>query len=491
LIVSPTNTTYNDIDDDELIDVGLGTTATGAVDVDYAAYLTILDKQLSLTRYQPNRIQQDYATHRTGRDLILKARQVGISTAIQADMFVEAVSQTSLQATLAHDADTTAKLRRMAKRFYENLSDAIRPPRSLDNATTTVYGHTGSEVTIATAGSLNIGRGGTYNRVHGSEVAFWKDADSIMSGLLQGVPIGGSIELESTANGAQGWFYDRCMEALNGDGEWTLHFYPWWWQDEYRLELEPGEKISYTSDEQALVDQHGLTPEQIKWRRGKQQELPFTFAQEYPEDPYQCFLTSGKGFFGNIEHVYTAPLEAQPVPGEVYIAGLDFGQTNDWTVLIVLNKRTYQMVDMLRISRLKWQDMRAQIARKAHYWNNAQVIGEANNMGQTNIELLQSGEYDENGNLLYTGIDLYAFDTTPQSKPPLIRGVYHALHEQGVTLQAITELRHEIRSFISKQTASGHWSYEGGNGAHDDTVIALALAWHGAQFNSKIEVIFA
>jgi hypothetical protein len=40
-------------------------------------------------------------------------------------------------------------------------------------------------------------------------------------------------------------------------------------------------------------------------------------------------------------------------------------------------------------------------------------------------------------------------------------------------------LRHEIRAFVSKQLPSGAWQYAAQNGAHDDCVIALALAWHG------------
>jgi len=48
-------------------------------------------------------------------------------------------------------------------------------------------------------------------------------------------------------------------------------------------------------------------------------------------------------------------------------------------------------------------------------------------------------------------------------------------------------LKHELRSFISKQTANGHWQYQAQEGAHDDTVIARALAWHGAHNPMTIE----
>ena len=130
--------------------------------------------------------------------------------------------------------------------------------------------------------------------------------------------------------------------------------------------------------------------------------------------------------------------------------------------------------------------MRTRVAQCAHKWG-AFVTGEANAMGKTNIELLQRGEYDKGGNKLYDGIQLTPFDTTPKSKPPLIQGLYHALHEAGLQLQDHGVIRHELRAFISKQTTTGHWQYEASGGAHDDCVIALALAWHGVtHFNEPI-----
>src|SRR5436190_4224013 len=112
---------------------------------DYADRLLILDKNSQLRTYTPNAAQADFLSQRTGRDLVLKARQMGFSMAIQADHFVCAITRTTMAVTLAHDLSTTQKLRRMAKRFYDHLPDA--PPRGLDNATTTTYPQTGSEVT--------------------------------------------------------------------------------------------------------------------------------------------------------------------------------------------------------------------------------------------------------------------------------------------------------------------------------------------------------
>lgn len=447
-------------------------------------YLYIMDKNAAIVPFQPNRAQLHFRQQRTGRDLILKARQLGFSTEIQSSQFVEAITETVLCATLAHDADTTAKLRRMSARFYDYLPAHLRPQRGLDNATTTTYPVTGSEVTIATAGSGNIGRGGTYTRVHGSEVAFWKDANAIMAGIMQGVSQTGQIALESTANGAQGWFFERCMEALDGASDWTLHFYEWWWDDNYCLPLDDGETLTYTEDEQQLVDKHNLSPEQIKWRRSKQRELPHTFKQEYPEDPYSCFLTSGNSYFAGIPHlekVFSAGSEPFPKHGK-RIAGVDFGQKKDFTAVSVIDVATNQEMEIFRINQLDWGDMRAHIVRLCRKYAVDLLVVEENSAGDVNISELRKEIH-----AIGLKTEVQNFYTSAVSKPPLIQGLYFALSQGGLKLQDDAAAKREIYTFVASQTPSGAWKYEGENGAHDDTVIARALAWHGISNRHLLE----
>ena len=438
-----------------------------------AENLIIQDKTGALVPLALNAVQRDLLAHLTGRDLVLKARQKGVSTVIQAFFYYLVLQGNARTSTLCHEDDLTAELRAMVSRFHDNLPDRYRPRREHDNAKVTTYPDQYSQSRIATVGGTagsRKGRGGTSTHIHGSEVAFWPDAGAVMAAAMQaGNP---AIILESTPNGAQGWFYERCMEALDGEGPWTLHFYPWWVDDEYSLPLEPGEVIEYTADETALVEREGLAPEQIKWRRMKQSELGSLFQQEYPEDPRTCFLTSGESFFGSVEHVFTAPLVPFAWnPGWHYIGGLDFGQKADYTELVIVNASTLEEVDHFRVNRQPWRDMRAQISIMANKWH-ALIYGEANSMGGTNIELLQSGEPG------IAPINLIPFDTTPASKPGLIQNLYWMLHEGGLRLQDDPVKRHQLRNFISKQTTSGHWSYEAASG-HDDYVIALALAAWG------------
>jgi hypothetical protein len=442
---------------------------------DYWPLLKIQDKRDRIVPFALNAVQRHLRDHLTGRDLILKSRQQGASTYIQARQFVSAVTKRTRCATLAHDDDSTQMLRRMATRFWDNLPDDKRPQRGLDNATTTSYPATGSEVFIGTAGSRSKGRGGTYRDVHGSEVAFWVDAVSIMAGLMQGVAEGGSVVLESTPNGAQGWFYERCMEALDGNSDWTLHFYPWWWDAGYALPLEAGEPLVYDDDEARLVKEHGLTPEQIAWRRKKKRELGRLFLQEYPEDPRTCFLTSGDGYFADIadiDRVFSADIAATPQAGHRYVAALDFGQMQDYFALSIIDATTLQEVDLYRVNQKPWADMRGEARMRCQKWGVQVLYPERNSMGSTNIEELHK-EFKQHG--LKTAIQ--PFDMTPESKPSIVTGFHWALDEGGLKLLPDPVGRQEINTFKAKQTPSGHWTYEGK--PHDDTVVARMICWHG------------
>jgi hypothetical protein len=446
-----------------------------------ARYLRIQGKQGEITSLQLNRVQRDLIGSLTGRDIVLKSRQIGISTAVQALHFYEQMKGNARTNTLCHDDDLTGTLRRMSDLFFNNLPDHVQPARKYANAKLTTYEDRNSESSIATVGGTagsRKGRGGSMTRIHGSEVAFWPDADAVMSAAMQaGNP---EIILESTPNGMVGWFYERCMEALDGNSIWTLHFFPWWYDAAYRLPLEDGEALVYSDDEQALIGAHDLTPEQIKWRRAKIRELPHTFKQEYPEDPYSCFLASGQSYFGDVSHAMTAPRDVEPVPDRRYAAGLDFGQTVDFTVMMVFDVDTLQQVDMLHINKLPWKEQCRQIATMARKWNNANVWGEKNSIGVPNIEALRDD-----------GVNIHEFHTTAKSKPPLIQGLHYGLHEGGLTIWDDPIIKHELRAFVSKQLPSGAWQYAAQDGAHDDAVIALALANYGLNYSSSTGISFS
>ncbi len=101
--------------------------------------------------------------------------------------------------------------------------------------------------------------------------------------------------IESTANGMGNFFHDLWNEAKAGENNYAPHFYTWWWDPEYSL---PGQSPEQLTEEELLLQRaHGLTEEQLAWRRAKRRESRAKFAQEYPEDDITCFLASGRCCF--------------------------------------------------------------------------------------------------------------------------------------------------------------------------------------------------
>jgi hypothetical protein len=467
---------------------------TKALASDYVEFaeklLIIQDKAQRFVPLRYTRAQKDFLSKRTRRDLVLKARQVMFSTAIQAEFFRLYTTSAQSALTMADKQDNTDKLRRMAELFYHHLPPNIpKPTRSESNAVVTVYPIIGSKVAIATARSETSGRAGTATLFHGSEVAYWANAEDIIKGALQSVPEHLSdtwVVFESTANGQQGWFWQECMKALRGESEWTLHFYAWWWADDYRLPLDKNEVLILNQDELALASKHGLSQEQIKWRRKKIRDLGDSFQQEYPESAEQAFLSSGNGVFRFLHDTFDAPI-VKYNPEHQYVMGIDWGQADDFTDARVFDVTTYSEVAVLHLNKLSYESMIDSIAKLAFEWHVEKIMPERNSMGAA-IEMLSAAlnrlEWPIDPRTKYpSNPTIQSFWTDIRSKDRLVK-LFQAGIEAGLKLLDDPIANAELRGYISRQTSTGLWNYTHPEGGHDDTVIARLLA-HAATYELK------
>lgn len=470
----------------------------GLTDEDFAErYLWIQaplpDGRKETRRLIYNRMQRHLMANLTGQDIVVKFRQGGASTAIQGRLNRRAWTETVSVATLAHDDATTQRLRRMSRYYWQNLPADIKPSRAYDNAWLTMYPGTQSEVVIQKAGTTSGGRGFTLSEAHLSEAAFYADLESILTGLAEaGQP---RLILESTANGAQGHFYNLVMGALKQENNWTVHFYQWWWEDRNRIALDPGEIIvsdPNTEDgakELELIAKYHLTPEQIKWRRKKKRDLPRTFEQEYPEDVITCFLRSGKGYFGNIMFAFRVqPGSRTPDRGHRYTAGLDFGQQTDYTALSIIDATTTEEVYVGRWNQQSWRDMRTAVRAVCKIWMPETLWAEENAMGSSQIEEMRREFYDDK----IGDVTINSFNMNVATKPPLFTTLYTRIHEGNLALVDDPVHRDEFNSSTARLTNKG-WTVESPRdrnkkgsyseeAGHGDTVVATALANHGLLF---------
>lgn len=250
--------------------------------------------------YINHRLDEQLRVTSKVRALILKGRQQGCSTYVQARFFHKIITTLGKKAfILAHEGDATDNLFKMTRRFYDNLPEGLCPAPNKLNTSEMEFSQFNSSYRTGTAGNKKTGRSQTVHLFHGSEVAFWENTSSLSTGVLQAVSGAGGTEiiLESTANGLGNFFHKAWCDAIKGDSEYQAIFVPWYWQDEYKLTM-PGFKVD--KDEQQLLDlygDNGLTLKHLAWRRVKMRELDKDpdraldlFKQEYPFTADEAFL---------------------------------------------------------------------------------------------------------------------------------------------------------------------------------------------------------
>lgn len=258
--------------------------------------------------YIHGRLEDQKAETGKVRALILKGRQQGCSTYVGGRFYHQVTHRHGCQVfILTHEQGATDNLFAMANRYHDHCPALVKPTTGAANAKELAFPLLDSGYQVGTAGTKAVGRSKTIQLFHGSEVAFWPHAASHFASVIQAIPDlpGTEIILESTANGVGGEFHERWQQAEAGIGDYQAIFVPWFWQDEY---ARPDEGFEPDDEEREYMEAHGLTPEQMAWRRAKIAELkdPLLFKQEYPATAAEAFQTTGHDSFIKPESVLRA-----------------------------------------------------------------------------------------------------------------------------------------------------------------------------------------
>lgn len=250
--------------------------------------------------YLHQRLEQQKRETGKVRALILKGRQQGISTYI-GGRFYHQVTHTKGKRVfiLTHEQDATNNLFGMVERYHEHCPPLVKPVTGAANAKELYFSGLESGYAVGTAGSKAVGRSQTVQLFHGSEVAFWPNAETHFAGVVQAIPDlpGTEVLLESTANGVGGEYHERWQQAEAGIGDYIAIFIPWFWQPEYSREVP--ENFSLDEEETEYKRLYDLTDGQMVWRRAKIAELkdPLLFKQEYPATAAEAFQMTGHDSF--------------------------------------------------------------------------------------------------------------------------------------------------------------------------------------------------
>lgn len=444
------------------------------------------------------------------RIIILKARQQGLSTAVGARLYFR-VSQAQAKKALVvtHKADSTTALFNMTKRYHDNVPEAIKPSTSYSSKRELVFDKLDSSYIVATAGGDGIARGETITHAHLSELAFWKESSARenLNGLLQSIPETDDTEvyIESTANGVTGPFYEMWNGAVEGTNGYVPVFIPWFLDPEYRSKVPKG--FVKTPEEDKIAERYGLDDEQMYWRRVKVNQNGLDmFKQEYPAEPEEAFLTTGRPVFDPIalteraslvrpiqhrlaltldrweEHPLGELIQYYPVnPGGTYYIGADVAmgvRGGDWSVAQVLDENKRQVA--------VWRghvhpDYFAEVLhRLGTLYNNAKIAVESNNHGLLTVSLLYKHWNYPNvfTNVVedtITDVDTpkLGFRTDVKTKPMIIDDLRAALRLKEIELNDKLTIN-EMLTYVVKESGK----LEAEEGCFDDCVMSLAIANH-------------
>ena len=450
--------------------------------------LRIRDRTGKSAKLTANRAQRAYAHKAQGkhRNIVLKARQMGVTTWIAGQFFLKTITHPgTVTVQVAHTQQAAEQIFRIVQRFLGQLPKALREG-ALKKAKVSRRGivipELDSEYLVDTAGNRNAGRGLTITNLHCTELARWPgDAAETLYGLMATLSPEGVLAMESTPMGAAGCFWKEWHDA--GKTGTKQHFFPWWMEEAYVGEAVAVDEM--TEMEQHLMQEHGLSREQIGYRRRIQENFRGLAKQEYAEDAEACFLASGDCFFetsaidGRLAEA-PEPMEQRlrgdlqvwlpPQTGHTYLVAVDpsgGGTEGDFTAMQVIDFYSGMQCAELR-SHLTPLETATEAARLGREYAGAMVVVERNNHGAAVLAHLDTVCQYRN---IYTENRDPGFLTTSISRNRMLSELGSVLVQEPRKFASMRLLR-ECRTFV--RLTNGRT--EAQPGEHDDLVLAMAIA---------------
>jgi hypothetical protein len=432
-----------------------------------------------------NAAQRAFEQRRGRRNIVLKARQMGLTTWAAARFFLKTITQPgTLTLEVAHTQEAAEEIFRIVHRFMDWLPEELRegPLRtSRANVRQLVFPEMDSQYRVVSAGDRNAGRGLTVQNLHCSELARWPgDPAETLAGLQASMTPSAELIVESTPDGVGGCFHEEWLKA--GETGTVRHFFPWWMESHYRAEA--ADESSLTDEELDLRQRHGLDLQQIGYRKKIRANFRGLARQEYAEDEESCFRASGESVFelAAVEaRLGTAPEPTErrrngemdvwlpPVAGKqclVAVGPAGGGSDGDYSAIEVLELESgWQCAEFAgHVGGLELARLAAEIACE---YNRAWLAVERNNHGSGVLAHLETvcryeKVYRQNGQAGWL--------TTSVSRPAALGRLDAALTEEPGRFMS-RKLLGECRSFVRLPN--------GGTGAragtHDDRVMAMAI----------------
>ncbi len=490
--------------------------------------LKITDKTGKIVPFKLNKMQRDFIKNMDSYNIILKARQGGMSVCICALAIYYAITEPNCVCLLlSHNDESTRAIFNKLKAIYNSIPSVLRP-KLIKNNRSELQLVNGSVISCSTMGRTDKGRGNTAKLIHLSEFAFVNSdvANKQLLSLEQALRPDGHLIIETTANGLN-FFHNLYQKAKKQENAYKCFFYNYidtssMFADEYKKYKKIFKNINgrnfslvdlIEEEKELLENYEGMTLDTLCWRRLKIQNSSVDqFNQEFPLTDDMAFITSGNSVFDNnrVTQVLRAlqlkktkyiskkelsdlPMDLlkfygksffmyeKPTAKEKYYIGVDCseGIGKDSSTCVVLNSKGEE-VAMFKNNKIKPYEFASFVNELGRYYNKAFLVVEKASGGHSVIERLRY-EYKYMNMYKYKTYDEFnrakyqiGFDTNAKTKGIIINDL-REMFEKGQLLINSAETVEEMKVFNIKDNGSmGAMS-----GYNDDLVIATALALSG------------
>jgi hypothetical protein len=468
------------------------------------------------------------------RFICCKARQMGISTLIEAFIFALITRYSNRFALIAaHSIESAQSILAMTQRFLRNVSLNHCSATAVSARRIEYPVPHSSRIQIDTAANKNLGRGGTLHYVHASEVAFWERPEEPVLAINQSVPRYWDtlVFWESTANGVHNLFYRTWLAAERGEIDMEPIFLSWKEFPEYSLPVLRNERLVLTPDEEKYALSHGLSPDQVKWARFTKKNQCHNswekFHQEYPAAADLAFLFTGMPWFDHeairnlLQLVCRPPLHRgylkfadscsqepvfhenpdgplwiwkHPESGFTYSLGMDVGEGvgADYTVVQVICNETGEVGARYCSNRVRAESAGVDAYLLGIYYNFGLLGIERNGPGLATLAVCERGMADYPQMTGYPNLYYHTYTdrkipeetrrlgwiTTKTTKEAMLSRLAQVVESRGLTVFCKNTLL-EMQGFVwdaEKKRFRQNYKAPGSALSHDDEIMALAIA---------------
>ena len=200
----------------------------------------------------------------------------------------------------------------------------------------------------------------------------------------------------------------------------------------------------------------------LEWYEG-------TTEREFRQECLAEFIEGEGAVFRRIFNNVDGELR-EPYSGE-FALGIDWGRTNDYTVLVLIDKNRRRVVDFDRFNQTGFELQKNRLMGMVKRWRDAgaeiTILAEQNSFGRPLIEALASPPHL---------LAITPFDTNGATKNPLIEDLQLDIERGRIRYPMIETMTSELEAYEQTTLPSGRIQYGAPSGLNDDTVIALALA---------------